>query len=113
MLDKQKALFGQAQDLLLPLEDPPALTPLCLWERAEKRKLQSESLKREGLHLCLLLIPAEGWVRSAGLGCLQCCRAVVPTVEAVCPTALPELQEGKVRFHFCCCCCCFNAQGRV
>lgn len=30
MLDKHKALFGQAQDLLLPLEDPPALSPLCL-----------------------------------------------------------------------------------
>lgn len=33
MLDKQKALFcqgGQAQDLLLPLEDPPGLERECL-----------------------------------------------------------------------------------
>lgn len=59
MLDKQKALFcqpGQAQDLLLSLENPPALTTLCamplVWKGnvpplptlllAEKRKLQTE-----------------------------------------------------------------------
>lgn len=128
MLDKQKALLcqrGQAQDLLLPLQDPPALTlcqcrwfgrgmpPLPTLLLAEKRKLQTEKTSNERVHLCLPLHPllkcgimrdvpaAENAWNHPGIVPLR--------VEAVYPAPLPELHERKGRFFLCC--CCFNAQA--
>lgn len=112
MLDEQKALFcqqGQAQDLLLPLEDPPAL---LVWAGIAFSLLFEQELQtpNQSFTCACLFIPCCSVGPSVPLP--GCDPAVTQELFWGSPGCLSNTLQScrKGKSGLLCSCCCFNAR---